>query len=138
MHAVDNLKTSECRRLISGISMGRVAFTAQALPKILPVHCALRGDELVIASVHGADVPHPSNGDVVAFEIDGYNATTREGWCVTAVGRCRSISDPAEVAAIDALGIGPCTSVEGGQYFSIRIGLLEGRKFVHRGRIRSV
>lgn len=123
---VDTLDDSACRKLLGTAPMGRVGFSDRALPRILPVHCTLRDDEVVLARRNGATLdirPH----EIVAFEVDDYDPVTREGWCVSLVGTCRVISDGEEIAELDALDFAPWDSDEGTVYIAISIGLLRGR-----------
>lgn len=76
-YAVSALDESDCRRLLSSAPAGRVGFTSGALPQILPVHCLMRDNEIVVANMHGPEVFDPGTGDVVAFEVDCCDPATR-------------------------------------------------------------
>lgn len=56
-YAVEDLDESTCRRLLSTAPAGRIGFTARALPRVLPVYCRTRGDEIVVAGLLGTSIP---------------------------------------------------------------------------------
>lgn len=98
------LDEPECRRLLTGAVIGRLAYTEGALPAIRPVHFAMSGDRIVIPAQVGSTVAVACRNAVVAFEADDFDAVARTGWTVTVVGQSQVVSRPAEVAALDALG----------------------------------
>lgn len=104
---LEALSTADCRRLLRSVPIGRLAFTIAALPTIQPVHFAVRDDELLIPARRGGSVAVASRGSVVAFEVDGYEATTRTGWSVTLVGPARVLTDAVEVARLHRAGLEP-------------------------------
>src|SRR4051812_44506669 len=81
-YVVQDLDQAECRRLIETVPVGRIASTDRGLPKIVPVHCRVHGNELVIGSIQAHHAIRMLHGDVVAFEADSYDPARREGWCV--------------------------------------------------------
>jgi uncharacterized protein len=128
---IDELDEQACRRLLGTRPIGRVGFTERALPWIHPVHYAVRGDEVVVASLSGVKVDVAHRGDVVAFEVDDYDPATSEGWCVGVLGPCRLLGDPTEVAELDAVGFAPFTPRQDWHYFAISIATIRGRR-LHR------
>lgn len=131
-HVFEALDEEECRALIRTAPLGRLAFTEAALPTILPVHFHLRDEEVVIASLSGSKVSSARRGDIVAFEVDGYDTATREGWTANVVGPSRLITDHADVAALDLLDFAPWTRDQDRHYIAVQIGLLRGRRLTRR------
>lgn len=129
---LDALDEEECRRLLGTAVIGRIAFTEQALPAVQPVHFALIGDDIYIPTRAGSKVAVASGNAVVAFEADSFDAQGRTGWNVTAVGRSRLVTDPAEAAELDALGLTPWAPADQPCYVAIRTSRWQGR------RIRTV
>lgn len=125
-YTVQDLDAVACRRLLGSFPIGRVGFTDRALPRMLPVHCAVRNDEVVVAVRDGATL-HIRSQEIVAFEVDAYDPATRQGWCVSLVGTCRVITDGGEMAELDALDFAPWASDEGSTYIGISISLMHGR-----------
>jgi uncharacterized protein len=125
----------ECRVLLLGSRLGRLAFTRNALPAIQPVPYCLHGGELVIPAPAGSPFLPRARGAVVALGVDAYDADTGTGWSVTVVGRSRAVDDPAETAVLDALPWshrGPTGG--GGRYVALGIGLLSGWRTGLRAR----
>jgi uncharacterized protein len=133
VHGVEDLDHATCRSLLSSVPFGRIASTDRGLPKIVPVHCTVRGDEIVIGTLRAHTTTiRVGHGDVVAFEADTYDSVTREGWSVGLVGTCRVITDPAEIDELDALGFMPWTVEDGGHYIALPLGFLHGRALSRR------
>ena len=85
-HRVENLDQDTCQQLLRTVPFGRIASTDRGLPKIVPVHCTLRGDEIIIGTIRAHNTVRVQPGDVVAFEADAYDPSTCEGWCVGVIG----------------------------------------------------
>jgi uncharacterized protein len=129
---VDDLDEATCWRLLGTVPVGRLASTDAGLPKILPVHFTVRGDEVVIANFHGARFMRAEPGDVVAFEVDSYDPGTHDGWYVGVVGSCRAVTDEDEIAELDASSISPWRSSDGGRYLAVQVVRLFGRAVTRR------
>ncbi|MCF6744718.1 pyridoxamine 5'-phosphate oxidase family protein [Blastococcus sp. KM273128] len=122
------LDEHECRLLLGTVVIGRLALTEGALPTIQPVHFRVHGDRIVIPTHVGSKAVAASRGAVVAFEVDEFDARGRTGWNVTAIGPSRVVDDPAEVRALDALGIRPWVTGERPCYVIVALTLLRGRR----------
>lgn len=93
-HALDR---QECLRLLAKVPVGRVIYTRQALPAVLPVNFSLDTDaSVLLATSPGSDLVRAVDGTVVAFEADEFHAETRSGWSVIVTGRAGVVTDPAE------------------------------------------
>lgn len=126
------LDEAECRRLLATAVIGRLAYTEAALPAIAPVHFTVLDDQLLIPSRLDSSLTAATRGAVVAFQVDAYEQETLDvpdctGWSVTVVGPSHVISDPAEVAALDAAGGLPWYA---GRhcYVVVRMGICRGRR----------
>jgi len=129
---VEDLGRTECERLIETVPMGRIGSIDKGLPKIVPAHCSLRGDELIIGTISAHNSVRIQHGDVVAFEADAYDTSTCEGWCVGVIGPCRVIADEVEIKELDSLGFTPWTAEDGGHYVALPLRLLYGRALTRR------
>jgi uncharacterized protein len=117
----------ECRVLLLGSRLGRLAFTRNALPAIQPVPYCLHGGEVVIPAPAGSPYLPRARGAVLALGVDAYDADTGTGWSVTVVGPSRAVDDPVETTVLDALPWPrPRPTVGGGRYVALGIGLLSG------------
>jgi Pyridoxamine 5'-phosphate oxidase len=90
------LARDECLRLLGGISLGRIIFTAGALPAVRPVRHLLIGEQIIIRASLGAAVGQQAGGTgtVVAYQADVIDADQQLAWSVVAIGRaCREDSE---------------------------------------------
>lgn len=120
------LDEEDCWQLMGSAVIGRLGLTDRALPLILPAHFVVRDREVVIASLPDPKVANAGRRGVVAFEVDGYDPVTRQGWCVSTVGRSRLITDPEEIRALDSLDFAPWTHSPDRHYIAIELGRLRG------------
>ena len=126
-YVFDELEEPVCRRLLASVPIGRLAFTEAALPRVLPVHFTVRGDDVVIGSLNGAKVRIAMRGDVVAFEADSVDPVTHEGWCVNVIGVSRLLTGEDDVATLDRLGFTPWAPHQDRHYFAVRMDTVVGR-----------
>jgi nitroimidazol reductase NimA-like FMN-containing flavoprotein (pyridoxamine 5'-phosphate oxidase superfamily) len=91
------LDRQECLRLLVKVPVGRVVYTRQALPAVLPINFSLDTDaSVLLCTSPGSDLVRAVDGVVVAFEADEFDAETRSGWSVVVTGRATVVTDPAE------------------------------------------
>ncbi|NGO41750.1 pyridoxamine 5'-phosphate oxidase family protein [Streptomyces sp. YC419] len=70
----------ECLCLLAKVPVGRVVYTRQALPAVLPVNFSLDEDTSVLLYTSAdSDLVRAIDGVVVAFEADEFTAATRSG-----------------------------------------------------------
>ncbi|WP_448612340.1 pyridoxamine 5'-phosphate oxidase family protein [Geodermatophilus sp. URMC 60] len=120
------LGDAECRALLLGGRIGRLAFTRNALPAIQPVSYRMHDGEVVIPALPDSPFAPRAWGAVVAFGVDSYDDSTPTGWSVTVVGPSRSVHDPAAVAVLDTLPWPAPGATCGHRYVAVRIGMLSG------------
>jgi hypothetical protein len=85
MEQVDVMERAECLQLLSENSVGRVAFTARALPTIRSLRYALVGDDVVLNTTSGT-LAERLDGQVVAFAVDENRTGSDLGWSVVVTG----------------------------------------------------
>lgn len=124
------LDEEECRRLLGRAVIGRLAYTEGALPAIQPVQFTMHGGRVLIPTRVGSEVAVASRGAVVAFEVDEFDARTRTGWNVTVVGNAHVLSDPAEVAVLEALGTRAWAPADRPCFITVELALVRGRRIV--------
>ncbi|MFE1285626.1 pyridoxamine 5'-phosphate oxidase family protein [Streptomyces sp. NPDC058751] len=91
------LDRQECFRLLAKVPVGRVVYTRQALPAVLPVNfCLDTDDSVLLCTSSGSDLVRAIDRVVVAFEADEFDAETRSGWSVVVTGRATVVTDRAE------------------------------------------
>ncbi len=101
-----DLTAAESLRLLGSISLGRIVFTAHALPAIRPVNHIVDDGTVIIRSHQGAAIvsaAHAPDGVVVAYEADAIDLADHLGWSVIVIGLAQQVTDPAEIARYQAL-----------------------------------
>lgn len=99
---LSDLDGDECRALLSTHGVGRLAFTSEHGPCVLPVNYdydAAEG-EVVFRTAPGSAAAAAADHEV-AFEVDHVDDAMSQGWSVLVVGRCRAVTDPEEARRLD-------------------------------------
>lgn len=133
------LSTADCRRLLAGSTVGRIAFTDRAMPAIAAVPCRLLDDDTVLlvlpAGSRAAESVHDA---VVAFQVDDLEG----GWTVHVVGETRRLGarDLAEAAAVGARRGVDVLALAGPDAVLavLDVDVVEGRTTVPEGRAAAV
>ena len=94
------LSEQECRRLLSTRTLGRVGLTSGALPVIMPVEYVYEAGVITFRTAHDAKLRAAEQGDVLAFEVDAYDAASGHGWSVHVLGRATVQADDCDVAPL--------------------------------------
>jgi nitroimidazol reductase NimA-like FMN-containing flavoprotein (pyridoxamine 5'-phosphate oxidase superfamily) len=124
--AIDALSEIECRRWLGTHTIGRVGVTSGGLPHILPV-CYLYDDGCVVFRTGaGTKLRAAASGDVLAFEVDHFDAILGRGWSVMALGRASIVTTEHEHDGLPTLD-GPLSSGERNHYVRLRCELITGR-----------
>jgi nitroimidazol reductase NimA-like FMN-containing flavoprotein (pyridoxamine 5'-phosphate oxidase superfamily) len=90
----DILDEGECRRLLEGETIGRVAVSIGALPAVLPVNYVMDGGDVYFLTGQGTKFSAALRGAAVAFEIDRVDVAYHHGWSVLAVGEAHEVPEP--------------------------------------------
>ena len=128
------LDDTECRRLLGTATVGRISFTDGALPAIVPVPFALHDGLVLIPILCSSPMLGAVRGTVVAFGVDSYDPGTQTGWSVTVVGPSRVVTDPAEAAALDAVGLPSGWTGPGRCLLAVPLTLVRGWRAGRRDR----
>ena len=94
------LDERQCRDLLKGTNVARIAWQSADGPQILPITYACHGDSLIFrTSPYGplSDLLRPTD---VAFEADELDQEQRRGWSVVVQGRAAAVSEPAEMVEL--------------------------------------
>jgi nitroimidazol reductase NimA-like FMN-containing flavoprotein (pyridoxamine 5'-phosphate oxidase superfamily) len=100
MNTSVQLDAAECRDLLEGGVIGRVAMATPVGPRIVPVNYSLHGNAVVFRTAPYSELSTYGWDTDLAFEIDHFDYDTHQGWSVVAVGRAHVVSDPDEVQRI--------------------------------------
>ena len=80
------LSRDECLELLGAMSVGRIAYTTDDGPRVLPVNYVLEGDGVIFRTVPDGEVFRDALETTCAFEIDQIDEFYQSGWSVLAVG----------------------------------------------------
>ncbi|WP_055555010.1 pyridoxamine 5'-phosphate oxidase family protein [Streptomyces sp. NBRC 110028] len=125
------LGRQECLGLLATVPVGRIVFTRQALPAVVPVTFVLDSDGAVLLRTSASsELARAVDGAVVAFEGDAVDAVACSGWSVVVTGRAVVVTDTAELDRLDRFG--PDSWVPSSQEVFVRIEpeLVTGRELV--------
>lgn len=120
----------DCMRLLDSVTIGRVVFTARALPAVAPVNFAVVDDEIVLRTGVGSKLDAAVANSVVAFEADHFDVERRDGWSVVVVGQARVVTDAEQIALLDELGLQCWLVGDRANYIGVRPELVSGRVLV--------
>ncbi|MGW7529287.1 pyridoxamine 5'-phosphate oxidase family protein [Streptomyces sp. NPDC054783] len=123
------LDRQECLRLLAREPVGRVVYTRQVLPAVLPVNFSLDTDSCVLLRASAnSDLVRAIDGVVVAFEADDFDAATRSGWSVVVTGRATVVTDPAEQERLSRTGPSSWEVTGEGVFVRIESEMVTGRE----------
>jgi uncharacterized protein len=131
--ALEQLSRDECLRLMASVPVGRVIYTRRALPAVELVNFALDHGDIVLRTDRGGKLAAAARGAVVAFEADFLDHTHRAGWSVTAIGPSREITDPAEIARLQTIGLSSWAPGEREYFIRISPVIMNGRRLRANG-----
>ena len=121
--------------LLGSISLGRIVFTARALPAVRPVTHLVDGDHVIIRTDRSAAITSELRnhvGTVVAYEADAIDMTEHLGWSVIVVGVARRVIDPDE-AAVYRRALRPWVSGAKDQVIAVHAEMVTGFRLVAGG-----
>jgi uncharacterized protein len=122
------LEREECLRLAASGTVGRVVFTEQALPAITPVSYALKEGSVFLKASEGSKLANATNGSVVAFEVDEFDAELSHGWSVVFVGKAAPVTEPERLEQLAALPLRGWATQGASRLIELRIELVNGRR----------
>lgn len=134
MTLIDNgleiLSAQQCRDLLEGGTVGRIAVNVGALPAIFPVNYAMLRDRIVFLTGEGTKLRAAVDRAVVAFQIDHFDegSGSGSGWSVMAIGLAEEITEPEELRAAEQLELRPFAGGERRHFVKIKPEFVSGRR----------
>lgn len=123
------LTTADCWSLLAGTPVGRIGFIHGGEPVVLPVTFSVTGRTIVFRTGLGSKMSAAYTGQIVAFEIDGWDAEAHTGWSVLASGRLETVHAKEAVAQFEATHLVPwLSSARDGVWMRIAIEQVSGRR----------
>ncbi len=96
-----------CIELIGSTPVGRIGFTADDGPLVLPVNFAWYEESIVFRTVDGQKLAAVADGAPVCFEVDDWDAADHTGWSVVVRGTAREVTGWAEKEQLENIGLVP-------------------------------
>ncbi|MEW1653995.1 MULTISPECIES: pyridoxamine 5'-phosphate oxidase family protein [unclassified Streptomyces] len=132
------LDRQECLRLLALVPIGRIVYTHEALPAVLPVNFSLDADHAVVLRTAATSrLALAVDGAVVAFEADCFDEAAQSGWSVTVTGRAALVADPRDREQLQAVGLRSWKEVPEEAFIRIAPDLVTGRMLQARLRGRG-
>ena len=133
---LEQLDEAECLRLISPGGIGRIAFTGRFGPTVLPVNYKLLDGTIVFRTEQDSHTDEDLRTGIanaeykVAFEIDDFTPSSREGWSVLIQGPAHHVESEAERASVLAAGVEPWAAGPRELFLRITPSRITGRRIV--------
>ena len=131
---MEDLDEAECRRLISGQQVGRLAYVGRYDLTVLPVNYRFVDGSILFRtaqdSLTGEDLRTGiARADFrVSFEVDHFNEVTREGWSVLIQGPAHHLDSEAEQESAQSAGVEPWPSGDKDHFIRITPARMTGRR----------
>jgi hypothetical protein len=120
---------SECLALLESRPIGRVAFTRDALPAIVPVTYHLAGRNIVFATVSDSRMVAALHQNVVALEVDSIDSANNGGWSVVVVGVAQLLDEgDDDLPAARRLNLQPWLGQHDADLFRLSTNQATGRR----------
>jgi nitroimidazol reductase NimA-like FMN-containing flavoprotein (pyridoxamine 5'-phosphate oxidase superfamily) len=136
MRVLQELDEAECLRLISPGGIGRIAFTGRFGPTVFPVNYQLHQGTVVFRTAQGSATDEDLRTGIahaeykVAFEIDEFSPSTREGWSVLIQGAAHHVDSAAERASVLEADVEPWAGGPRDLFLRIIPSRVTGRRIV--------
>ena len=124
------LDRAVCLRLLDSGIVGRILYTAGALPAAHPVLYALRDEEVVFRTSDRDILRTAIGNEVVAFEIDDLEPGSCIGWTVLAVGRAHLLGYADRLTDLASCLPRPWAGERSVGIVAVTTRLLSGRRLV--------
>jgi uncharacterized protein len=130
---MEELDDAECRELLAGRHLGRLALCDFGGPVIFPVNYILDRDLVVFRTEPGSKLDAATERESVAFEVDSVDAATRTGWSVVVRGALTEITDPGDLERLRGLPLYPWAPGARTRYVGVRVRSITGRRIALPG-----
>jgi len=132
---LEELGYDDCMRLVSASTLGRLGVVVDCQPLVFPVNFTLDDSAVVFRTEEGTKLYAARHGPV-AFECDGIDAMYHTGWSVILTGPAEEVRQPAEVARLERLPLGPWCPGRKPVWLRIRPHTITGRRIPAHGMHR--
>lgn len=140
---LERLDEAECLRLIAPGGIGRLAFSGRYGPTVFPVNYVLFEGTIVFRTAADSHTDEDLRTGIanaeykVAFEIDEFDKSAREGWSVLVQGSAHHVDSESERASVLAAGVESWAGGERELFLRVVPTRITGRRIRHAPRITS-
>lgn len=127
---LEELDVETCLGLLGRHHFGRVAVLDDHGPMVLPVNYTVDRGSVVFRTAEGTKLDAAVRGDVVAFEVDEIDESTRSGWSVIVRGRLEEVADADELERLRTQPLTPFVGGERERYLRVWSSAITGRRIV--------
>lgn len=130
----ENLDEAECLRLIAPGGIGRLVFAGRYDLTVLPVNYKLHHGAILFRTAQDSSTDEDLRTGIahaeyrVAFEVDEFDAASREGWSVLVQGPAHHIDSESERAEALGAGVDPWPGGDREHFISITPARMTGRR----------
>lgn len=124
------LSEFQCTELLASRDLGRIAFSIEDQPEILPINYATDGSIVVFRTASGTRLEEAVKRRV-AFEVDSWDPDTGIGWSVVVKGIAQEVTtgiDPF-AAALRQRPVYPLAPGEREEWIAVYPSEISGRRF---------
>ncbi len=106
------LDDATCVQLLESTPIGRIGFSTGGELLVLPVNFKWYENSVVFRTLEGQKLAAAAEHQHVCFEVDEWDARKRTGWSVVVQGVAREVTNWAEDARLDEIGLVPWAKEE--------------------------
>jgi nitroimidazol reductase NimA-like FMN-containing flavoprotein (pyridoxamine 5'-phosphate oxidase superfamily) len=131
---LEQLDETECLRLIAQGDVGRIAFSGRYGPTVLPVNYRFYEGTILFRTTPDSPTDEDLRTGIahaeykVAFEIDDFDSTAREGWSVLVQGSAHHVESEAERTSVLAAGVESWAGGDRNQFLRVTPTRITGRR----------
>lgn len=125
---LEPLTPADCLAYLGSGGVGRFLFEEERGPVALPVNFAMLGEDVVFRTSPGTSESAGVLQQRVSFEVDHLDEALGEGWSVLLSGHAHVVTDPAELAQVQALRIEPWPGGQRDLYLRLVPTVITGRR----------
>jgi len=125
------LDAPRCFKVLSGAAVGRLGFSASALPVIVRVNFVIQHQQIILASGEPQVIEAARSGAVACLQVDQPAKADADGWCVLATGRLH-IASRSSTSAMAALPVDPWRLTHPDAYLELDVEIISGQLFEAR------
>jgi nitroimidazol reductase NimA-like FMN-containing flavoprotein (pyridoxamine 5'-phosphate oxidase superfamily) len=135
---LEQLDEAECLRLIAPGRIGRIGYSGRYGPTVFPVNYRLFEKTIVFRTAQDSPTEEDLRTGIahaefkVAFEIDEFDSSAREGWSVLVQGSAHHVDSESEREAVLAAGVESWAGGDRELFLRVVPTRITGRRIRHR------